>query len=130
MQAPPIEAKPLDASKPFPGWQALRGNFVAVDFWATWCGPCIPGLDKFAGLEKEFATEPVRFLTVASDEMYRVKKYFADKGLVVQTFVESDNATSHAFGVHGIPAAAIIDREGRIVGVTEGENVTAVLGSC
>src|ERR1022692_4228074 len=81
-----------------------------------------------AGLEKEFAGQPVRFLTVASDEMDRVKKYFADKGLTLQTYVEGESAgTFDSFGIHGVPAAAIIGREGRIIGVTSGENVTAVV---
>src|ERR1022692_1637592 len=81
-----------------------------------------------AGLEKEFAGQPVRFLTVASDEMDRVKKYFADKGLTLQTYVEGESAgTFDSFGIHGVPAAAIIGREGRIIGVTPGENVTAVV---
>ena len=75
-----------------------------------------------AGLEKEFAGQPVRFLTVASDEMDRVKKYFADKGLTLQTYVEGESAcTFDSFGIHGVPAAAIIGREGRIIGVTPGE---------
>lgn len=81
-----------------------------------------------AGLEKEFAGQPVRFLTVASDEMDRVKKYFADKGLTLQRYVEGESAgTFDSFGIHGVPAAAIIGREGRIIGVTPGENVTAVV---
>jgi uncharacterized protein (TIGR03435 family) len=128
MEAPPIVAKALDAAKPFPGWAAFRGNFVVVDFWATWCGPCLPGLNRMASLEKEFAGQPVRFLTVASDDMDRVKKYFADKGLTLQTYVEGENAsTSDSFGIHGLPAAAVVDREGRMVGVTPGENVTAAV---
>ena len=32
--APAISAQPLDAARPFPGWEAYRGNFVVVDFWA------------------------------------------------------------------------------------------------
>ena len=125
-EAPTISAPPLDVSQPFTGWNAFRGNIVIVDFWATWCGPCIAGLDRIAKFEKDFAGQPVRFLTVASDEMPRVKQYYAEKGLTLRTFVEgTDGKTFAAFGIHGIPAAAVIDRQGRLMAVTSGENVTA-----
>jgi uncharacterized protein (TIGR03435 family) len=128
MTAPPISAPALDPARPFPGWEAFRGNFVVVDFWATWCGPCIPGLAKVASFEKEFAGQPVRFLTVANDTMERVKKYYSEKAITLQTFVaDEDSTTAKAFGVHAIPAAAVIDPDGRMVGVTPGENVTAAV---
>jgi uncharacterized protein (TIGR03435 family) len=125
--APVITAPPLEAARPFPGWPAFRGNYVIIDFWATWCGPCIPGLDKLVNLEKQFSGERVRFLTVATDTMERVRKYYSEKSIPLQTFVadEDNPATTDAFGIHGIPAAAVIDPEGRLVAVTPGENITA-----
>jgi uncharacterized protein (TIGR03435 family) len=125
--APPIHAAPLRADQPFPGWAALRGNVVIIDFWGTWCGPCIPLIEKLPGLEGEFRGQPVRFLTVASDEAGRVKRFFSEKKLDLLTFVEEDSKTFDAWGVVGVPAVAIVGKEGSLLGVTNGDRLNAKL---
>ncbi len=127
-QAPPITAVPLEATAPFPGWPALRGDFVIIDFWATWCGPCLPGLARIGDLQREFSGQPIRFVTVANDETDRVRSYFNDKHLSLQTYVDGDeHPTNTAYGIVGIPAIAIVDPQGKIAAVTPGENVSAAV---
>jgi uncharacterized protein (TIGR03435 family) len=127
-EAPTITAAPLDPGHPFPGWQAFHGDFVVIDFWATWCAPCLPGLGRIAALQKEFNGQPIRFLTVANDQMDRVRSYFTEHGLTLQTYVDGDeHPTDTAYGIIGIPAAAIVDPQGRILAITPGENVTSAV---
>jgi len=124
---PPIAAPPLDAGKPFPGWEHLKGRIVVVDFWGTWCPPCLPGLEKLRLLEKQFAGRPITFLTVARDEPARVRKYFAEKGLDLMTFVEDDSRTFESWGVYGLPVVGIVLADGSLLGVTPGENLSTGL---
>jgi uncharacterized protein (TIGR03435 family) len=128
--AAPMAAPPADEKRPFAGWESLRGQVVVVDFWATWCVPCLPVLDRIAAMEKAFAGKPVRFLTVALDTPERVKKYLGEKGISVQTFVDDgERTTAKAWGVRSVPSTAIVDAQGKVVAVTLGENVTeAVVG--
>jgi thiol-disulfide isomerase/thioredoxin len=114
MPAPPIASPPLDASKPFQGWEAFRGNFVVIDFWATWCGPCKAQRPLYEEVEKKFKDSPnVVFLSVNTDE---------DRGLVAP-FIKSQHWTNTVYfdgglsdwaKVNSIPTTMIVDKTGQI----------------
>lgn len=46
-------------------WEDLEGKVVVIDFWATWCAPCVKSFPKLNELEKVFADRPVAFFSVA-----------------------------------------------------------------
>jgi thiol-disulfide isomerase/thioredoxin len=87
----------------------FRGRLVVIDFWATWCGPCIralPGLDAFAKHHPE-----VTVIAVALDEPEEARALF-DQHNYAPTLVLDDGATSKRFGVTSVPHTLVVDRAG------------------
>ncbi len=54
--------------------EALRGSVVVLDFWATWCAPCVASFPHMLELEKQFAGRPVRFISVTDESAAAVEK--------------------------------------------------------
>jgi thiol-disulfide isomerase/thioredoxin len=56
-----------------PTWSELSGKVVVVDFWATWCGPCIASFPKLNELKSQSASKPVEFLSVSYETRGQVE---------------------------------------------------------
>lgn len=94
-------------------------QIVVVEFWATWCPPCVKSIPHLTELQKQF--KDVRFIGVSSEEADVVKKFVTKMGdkMDYSVAIDADGKTSagymEAFGINGIPHAFIVDKEGRIV---------------
>jgi len=99
----------------------LKGKYVYVDVWATWCGPCIGEIPSLKKVEKAYHDKNIEFVSISVDDMKDHKKWgemIGEKELGgIQLF--SDNSWKSKFvqdyKINGIPRFILIDPEGKIV---------------
>ncbi|CAD0001745.1 TlpA family protein disulfide reductase [Flavobacterium salmonis] len=99
----------------------LKGKYVYIDLWATWCGPCraeIPFLQK---IEEKYHGKNIEFVSISIDtakDHDKWKKFVTDKNLGgVQLFADKDWGSDFvtSYGVNGIPRFILIDPNGNII---------------
>lgn len=96
-----------------------KGSVMLVDFWATWCAPCIKGMPDMQKLHEKYAARGFSVVGVSIDEegAKKVKPFLAKRKFTYPILLDTDtkNAVWKAFGVHGIPVVFLIDKTGQIV---------------
>ncbi|MBE7644929.1 redoxin domain-containing protein [Tenacibaculum finnmarkense genomovar ulcerans] len=97
----------------------LKGKYVYIDMWATWCNPCkqeIPFLQK---VEKKYHGKKIEFVSISVDDQRdyeKWKKMVSDKNLSgIQLYAKGDKTFSVAYKVNSIPRFILIDPQGNIV---------------
>lgn len=104
---------------------SLKGKYVVIDFWGTWCGPCIAGMPSMKEyLEKYKSKMEIVGVAQESDNGERWKKFLNDKPEYQWHHVLSRTNENYIlkFGVAGFPTKIIVDPEGKIVGRFVGED--------
>lgn len=94
----------------------LKGKWVVIDFWATWCGPCLYESPYFEKMAIKYQKENVKFLALSLDE--RKSKWELEaknkSKKVLQWHANDLNQVSFDYQINGIPRFVVIDPEGKI----------------
>jgi thiol-disulfide isomerase/thioredoxin len=86
----------------------LRGHVVLLDFWATWCKPCIEALPAVDGLHRRYRDQGLAVVPVNTDDPVRARELMRTLGLTLPLYADSGRA-AHDYKVTTVPHLVLID---------------------
>ncbi|MEM6336021.1 MAG: TlpA disulfide reductase family protein [Bacteroidota bacterium] len=98
--------------------EEFEGKILVLDFWATWCGPCLVAFPKLENVYARYAEDPdVLFLAVntGDDTMEKAQEFAQENPYLFPFVYDIDGTLTPQMVTLGIPTLVIIDQEGRLV---------------
>lgn len=89
-----------------------EGKTIFVNFWATWCRPCIQEMPSIAALQKQLEGKNIEFFFASDEEVEKIQKFMESRKMSLN-FVRIENPES--LGIEALPTTFIFDRNGNLV---------------
>ena len=90
----------------------FRGRVVVINFWATWCGPCIQEMPMFQTYHQKYGPDLVMLGVNQEEKSEEVQKFTSEFELTFEMLLDTDAHVADLYRVFGLPATVFIDREG------------------
>jgi thiol-disulfide isomerase/thioredoxin len=103
----------------------LKGKVVMLDFWATWCPPCMEEMPYLVKLAKEYESQGLAFVAASRDDE-DVKEYVVDRFVKSRLpelgpyVVYANDEVARTYKVEALPTLYFLDREGKVIDAVRG----------
>ena len=102
--------------------KAQRGKIILIDFWASWCPPCIIAVPHLGRLQKQYGRQGLRVVGISMDDSPETTKETMRKIHFQYPVVQGDAKFGNLYGgVLGLPLQFLVGTDGRILAVWSGE---------
>lgn len=125
--APPLNSlkllhAPLTAKA---DWASLKGKVVVLEFWATWCSPCVASLPHLNELVESLDPAKFQFISIDDEDLKAIQTFLTRKKMSGWVGVDASGGVFDLYGVKSRPTTFIVDGNGKIVAVTDIDSVSA-----
>jgi thiol-disulfide isomerase/thioredoxin len=94
----------------------FRGKVVLLDFWATWCAPCIQSLPELEEIARKFSGQPFAMVSVSIDRNGEaLRKFLAKHPAPWSMAWDEQSELARSYGIHGFPTFLLLDRDGKVL---------------
>jgi thiol-disulfide isomerase/thioredoxin len=93
---------------------SMKGKYVLVDFWATWCGPCKESLPHTESIYKKFKDKGLQVIAVSTEGKDKITPFWKDAGYTIPVYSDPGANTTRAYKADAIPDLVLINPEGKI----------------
>jgi uncharacterized protein (TIGR03435 family) len=105
-------------------WDALKGKVVVLEFWATWCGPCVAAISHLNELAEQFKDRPVQFIAITDEDEKIIDPFLKKKPMQAWVGLDTDKSMFKDYGIKGIPHTVVVDKNGKIAAIIHPTRLT------
>ncbi len=92
-----------------------RGKVVLINFWASWCPPCIYEMPELTRLKQQMAGKPFEIIAInVGEKKYRVRKFTKLVNFELQVLLDTSNKTFKDWDVETLPTSFLVGADGRV----------------
>lgn len=103
--------------------ESLKGSYVLLNFWATWCPPCLAEMPTMEAAFQKFKDRGFKVVAISSDEggAVDIAPFMEKLGVTFTILMDADKKVSSVYGAHNLPLSFILNPEGEVIAGSEGE---------
>jgi thiol-disulfide isomerase/thioredoxin len=105
-------------------WQNLRDKVVVLDFWGTWCAPCVADIPRLNELVSHYGKKPVQFIAVGHENPRKVAWFLKKNRMDTWIALDTDLSVYKAYTAFGIPYTVVVDQNGRVAAALNPKDLT------
>ena len=98
----------------------LQGKPVIINFWATWCGPCVKEMPAFERLKDDFGYKIGIIAVNCGDDAGTVKDFVEENGYTFPVVLDEEYSISMLYPTNSIPYTVVVDAEGKVTHISTG----------